>query len=144
MKNIIAFSFMILILICSCNKVNNDYNISIKNTDLKNKILQFNEDAKHYTRKNTSNTVSVAFWRDNDEIRIGLYSSKKLKDQDYLGKTNLNKIVVYFYSNDESTYKDIIDIEFSSKQIKNTKDLSDVYTCFYVLKNGKLELISNK
>lgn len=142
MKNIIVLLFIILSF--SCDKVNVDNNIRIKNTDLKNKILQFNENAKYYTGKNTDNTVSVAFWNDNNEIRIGLYSSKKLKDQDYVGKTNIDKLTVYFYSNDESTFKDLIDVIFRVKRSKNKKDVSDTYTCFYVYKNGKLELIPTR
>lgn len=142
MKNIFALVFIIIFY--SCNKVANDNNIRIKDADLKNKILEFNKDAKYYTGHNTDNTVSVAFWKDNNEIRIGLYSSKKLKNQYYLGKTNVEKVTVYFYSNDKSTFTDLIDITFKAKESENKKDASDTYTSFYVYKNGKLELISPK
>jgi hypothetical protein len=142
MKNLIALVFITIFY--SCNKVANDNNIRIKDADLKNKILEFNEDAKYYTGHNTDNTVSVAFWKDNNEIRVGLYSSKKLKNQYYLGKTNVEKVTVYFYSNDKSTFTDLIDITFKAKESENKKDVTDTYTCFYVYKNGKLELISPK
>ena len=142
MKNIIALLFIMVFY--SCDKGNNDNNIRIKNTELKNKILAFNKDAKRYTKNNTDNTVSVAFWKDNNQIRIGLYSSKKLKHQHYIGKTNLDKLTVYFYSNDKSTFKDLIDVTFSAKETEGKKDITDTYTCFYIYKSGKLELISSK
>ncbi len=135
---------LFIILSYSCNKANSDNNITIKNADLKNKVLDFNLDAKHYTGEDTANTVSVALWKDNNEIRVGLYYSKKLKDQDYIGKTNVNTITVYFYSNDRSSFKDLIDVKFSAKAITSKKDISDTYTSFYVYKNGKLELITAK
>ncbi|UTN02807.1 hypothetical protein L0669_15890 [Flavobacterium bizetiae] len=142
MKNIIVL--LLIMAFYSCDKVHNDNNITIKNIDLKDKILRFNEDAKHYTVKNTDNTVSVAFWKENHEIRIGLFSSKRLKHQHYIGKTNLDKLTVYFYSNDKSTFEDLIDVRFNAKESENKKDISDSYTCFYTYKNGKLELISAK
>jgi len=46
--------------------------------------------------ENTDNTVSIAFWNDNKEIRVGLYSSKKLKNEDYIGKSNVDQITVFF------------------------------------------------
>lgn len=140
MKKLISLFF--IMIICSCDLVKNENNIRIKNADLKNRILQFNEDAKYYTGSNTDNTVSVAFWKDNNEIPVGFYSSKKLRDQDYLGKTNVDKLKVYFYSNDKSTYNDLIAIKYNAKGSKNTKDPSHTYTCYYVFKNQKLELIS--
>ncbi|MNQ15142.1 hypothetical protein D3C85_281070 [compost metagenome] len=142
MKNIMILLF--LILSYSCNKANIDDNIRIKNADLKNKILQFDLDAKHYMGRNTDNTVSVAFWKDSNEIRVGFYSSQKLKDRDYLGKTNADKITVYFYSTDASAFKDLIDVTFRAKAITSKKDVSHTYTCFYIYKNGKLELITPK
>lgn len=140
MKNAIVFLFIVLFY--SCNKINDGNTIRIKSKDLENKLVQFNEDAKLYAQ-NTDNNVSVAFWKDHNEIRIGFYSSKKLKAQDYLGKTNVEKLNVYFYSNDESSYRDLIDIEYNTKEIKNIKDVSHTYSCFYVYKKQKLELISS-
>lgn len=106
--------------------------------------MHFDEDAKQYTGKTNDNTVSVAFWKDNNEIRVGLYSSKKLKGRDYLGKANVDKLTVYFYSKDQSTYGDLIDIKYTAKGIKSIKDFSHTYTSYYIYKNGKLELIPNK
>ena len=140
MKKIVALLFLITNF--SCDKVNIDENnISIKNADLKNKILEFNENAKFYTKKNTDSTVSVVFWKDYNQVRIGLYSSKKMKNDDYIGKTKINNITAYFYSNEKSVFKDLIDVKFKANKTKNKKDVSDTYTSFYVYKNGKLELI---
>nr|WP_199002858.1 hypothetical protein [Flavobacterium sp. ASV13] len=143
MRKIIVL--LLIIVNYSCDKVSADKNnVIIKNSDLKSKILKFNEKARYYTGRNTDNMVSVAFWNDNNEIRIGFYSSKKLKNEDYIGKANLDKITVFFYSNNKSTFKDLIDVKFAAKESNNKKDFSDTYTNFYLYKNGKLELISTK
>lgn len=143
MRKIIVLLFIIVNY--SCDKGNVDKsNVIIKNSDLKAKILKFNEKARYFTGKSTDDMVSVAFWNDNNEIRIGFYSSKKLKNEDYIGKTNVDKITVFFYSNDESTFKDLIDVKFTAKESNSKKDFSDTYTNFYIYKNGKLELIPTK
>lgn len=142
MKKIIVLCFIIANYSCEKVKISDENNIVIKNYDLKSKILKFNEKAKYYMEKNTDNTVSVAFWNDNKEIRVGLYSSKKLKNKDYIGKSNVDQITVFFYSNDESSFKELIDIKFKAKVSNEKKDFSDTYTNFYIYKNGKLESIS--
>lgn len=144
MKKIIVLLFIIICYSCD-NKVNiAENNVIIKNSDLKNKILEFNEKAMHYTGKNDGNAVSVAFWKYDKEIRIGFYSAKKLKNEDYIGKVNVDKITAFFYSNDEATFKDLIEVKFKTKKSNYKKDFSDTYTEFYIYKNGKLELIPIK
>ncbi|MGE6353114.1 hypothetical protein ACQKCJ_04470 [Flavobacterium sp. NPDC079362] len=143
MRKIIALFFIIISYSCDKGNAGED-NIVIKNSDLKTEILKFNENAKYHTGRNTDNTVSVAFWNDNNEIRVGLYSSKKLKNEDYIGKTYADKITVFFYSNDKSAFRDLIDVKLTAKESNNKKDFSDAYTSFYVYKNGKLESIPTK
>lgn len=128
---------------CSNNETNKnkqvDSNIIIKNSELKNIIFKFYENAIHYGKLKKNDTISVSIWKNNRDVYVGLNSFKKLKKKYYIGKSNLDKLKIYFYTNDLDTSKKLIEIRYVQKDTISKDYSLETYNETYIYNNGKLE-----
>lgn len=158
MKNL----FVLLIVLLGCSgsnenvvKARNENNIVIKSTEFKDIIKNFYKDALHYSSYAKNDTISVSFYKynNNDEIiNVGLYSFKKLEGK-YIGMSDLDSLKVLFYTDDIKLAKDFIELKFIVKNIIHKKVYNnktgppiykETYKKFYTYKDGKLTLMRLK
>lgn len=132
----------------SCKRVAN--NIEIKSEDLKLVIKQFYKDASYYSKGSKNDTLSISFEKDNDHIKIGLYSFYLLNDNgvNYIGETQVDSIKCFFYATPREieTIKDLIGIRENKRQlpkkVNTTTDecfCKETYESLYIYKNGVIK-----
>lgn len=158
MKNLIIL--LLGVLACSGSnekkaKAQNENNIIIKSPEFKGVIKNFYKNALYYSPYSKNDTISVSFYKnnDNDEIvNVGLYSFKKLEGR-YIGISELDNLKVLFYTDDIKFAKDFIDLKFSIKNVTNKKVYNketgppiykETFEIFYTYKDGKLTTMKVK
>lgn len=158
MKNL----FVLLLVVLGCSgsneniaKLQNESNVVIKSPEFKGVIKKFYKDALHYSSYAKNDTISVSFYKynDNDKIvNVGLYSFKKLEGK-YIGISELDNLKVLFYTDDIKLAKDFIELKFIKKDTIHKKIYNketgppvykETYEKFYTYKDGKLTLMRLK
>ena len=151
---------MLLLAVLGCSggnekiaKVQNENNIVIKSPEFKGVIKNFYKDALYYSPSAKNDTISVSIWKNESDINVSLNSFVKLKNDYYIGKTDLDSLKVLFYTNNLESTKDFIELKFVvkdtiPKKVYNKETgpavYKETYEKFYTYKDGKLTLMKLK
>lgn len=156
MKNL----FVLLLVVIGCSgsnekiaKVQNENNIVIKSPEFKDVIKGFYKDALYYSPYAKNDTISVSIWKNESDINVSLNSFVKLRNDYYIGKTDLDSLKILFYTNSLENAKDFIELKFIAKDTIHKKVYNketgppvykETYEKFYTYKDGKLKLMRMK
>lgn len=135
----------LLFLICACDsKKEEEFNITIENPKLFEIIESFNNETLQDTIsqakiKKTVEYVSISISiSETKDTIVGLYSEKLLRKESFIGKSRIENLNIYFYSD----FPEGIDNFYSSKKLFKHIDLDGnmrkhTYTEYYYFSKGK-------
>lgn len=128
--------FLIIVSFCSCES---QMNVAVTNAKLKIILKKFLE--KTYTQTgNYPEFISVMTDNDRDKQVWGIYDSKFLEPEFYLGFARMNTIEVHFYSDNRNVLDDFIEIDKNVIVQPSVDRVNHAFVMYYTFENEQFYL----
>lgn len=128
---------------CRYSHKKKDYNITVVNDSFSDVINQFVKRSYIYGPKRKDSikfiSVSISLNKDRDTV-VGLYSNAKLKEKNFIGKSNKYNLELYFYSKFKKGIRNFYKVDYYYIKNNYKGNLNrHPYTEYYTFSRGNFK-----